>query len=234
MDLLIFVRNGKSPIVNKPKAVFKWSILSIIFWVPFELLNFYAKNWIYSKYTLIVHLVDFTIIFTAVWMTHLLFSSFDFFQKIRIKPIKIKPCKTVLIFSIILGIFFFVGPIISPYYLFFGMWLFPIFLFEPINYLNGKKSIINHLRDGKIEEILSVMLSGFVCGILWEFWNFWAYPKWFYNIPLLHNLGPLTPITSFKIFEMYLPGYLGYLPFGLSLYCMYYFSEFVFEKIKSI
>ena len=51
-------------------------------------------------------------------------------------------------------------------------------------------------------------------GFLWEFWNYYAIPKWTYDIPF---------VGFFKIFEMPILGYLGYLPFALELYAMYYF-----------
>ena len=53
-----------------------------------------------------------------------------------------------------------------------------------------------------------IALGGLICGFLWEFWNFWAYPKWEYEIPLL-GFG--------KVFEMPILGYGGYVPFAWSV-----------------
>jgi hypothetical protein len=60
-----------------------------------------------------------------------------------------------------------------------------------------------------------------MCGFFWEFWNYFAIVKWKYNIPYVGFL---------KIFEMPILGYLGYIPFALSLYSMYYFTRHYFKK----
>ena len=44
---------------------------------------------------------------------------------------------------------------------------------------------------------INLVLSGFLCGVLWEFWNYWAGAKWHYSVPIMENL---------KIFEMPVPG----------------------------
>ncbi len=116
---MIFIKKKKSPIVNNPKEVVKWALLSVIFWVPIEALNLFSENWIYSKYTPIVHLVDFTIIFTAVWMTHQLIQSYNLFKNFKL-PFRFKFSKTFLVASMITGLICMWGPVISPYYLFWG------------------------------------------------------------------------------------------------------------------
>jgi hypothetical protein len=74
--------------------------------------------------------------------------------------------------------------------------------------------MISHLKDRKLAIPLSVFLAGNICGFLWEFWNYWAIPKWHYSIPW---------IGFFKIFEMPVLGYLAYGFFALELFAMYYF-----------
>ncbi len=58
-------------------------------------------------------------------------------------------------------------------------------------------------------------------GIFWEFWNYWAIPKWIYNVPF---------VGFFKIFEMPILGYFGYFPFAFELYTMYFFVQSLFLK----
>jgi hypothetical protein len=53
-----------------------------------------------------------------------------------------------------------------------------------------------------------------MCGFFWEMWNFYTYPKWIYRIPF---------VDFFRIFEMPLLGYFGYLPFSLELFALYHF-----------
>jgi hypothetical protein len=53
-----------------------------------------------------------------------------------------------------------------------------------------------------------IAAAGLSCGFLWEFWNFWANPKWVYDIAYLEVL---------HVFEMPLAEYLGYVPFAWSV-----------------
>jgi hypothetical protein len=55
------------------------------------------------------------------------------------------------------------------------------------------------------------MAAGLLCGMLWEFWNYWAATKWIYTVPFFDR---------FKIFEMTAPGFLGFIPFALECYAM--------------
>jgi hypothetical protein len=57
-------------------------------------------------------------------------------------------------------------------------------------------------------------VAGLACGILWEFWNYWAKAKWLYVFPIWQNV---------KIFEMPLPGYPGFATFALECFVMFEF-----------
>jgi hypothetical protein len=58
------------------------------------------------------------------------------------------------------------------------------------------------------------LLAGLVCGLLWEFWNFWAVGRWQYvGVPVLPSL---------RLFEMPLAGYLGFPPIALEAFAMYH------------
>jgi hypothetical protein len=62
------------------------------------------------------------------------------------------------------------------------------------------------MQQGKWSKIAAILLATLFTGFWWEMWNFWSYPKWFYTIPY---------VGFFKIFEMPILGYGGYLFFGL-------------------
>jgi hypothetical protein len=53
-----------------------------------------------------------------------------------------------------------------------------------------------------------------VCGVLWEFWNYWAIAKWTYTVPFFGNI---------KLFEMPVLGFLGFPPFAVECWAMYVF-----------
>jgi len=58
--------------------------------------------------------------------------------------------------------------------------------------------------------------------VLWEFWNYWARGKWHYSVPIMEHL---------KIFEMPVPGYLGFPAFALECFTMYVFVRALYERI---
>jgi hypothetical protein len=58
------------------------------------------------------------------------------------------------------------------------------------------------------------MGAGMICGLLWEFWNFWTKSKWIYTVPFVGDI---------KLFEMPILGFLGFAPFALECYVMYNF-----------
>ena len=60
------------------------------------------------------------------------------------------------------------------------------------------------------------MAAGLVCGVWWEAWNCFAITKWVYTLPVLN---------CFKVFEMPLPGYVGFAPFALECAVMYNFMQ---------
>ena len=63
--------------------------------------------------------------------------------------------------------------------------------------------------------------TGIVCGVLWEFWNYWAIGKWQY---LITFAGP-------KLFEMPVPGYLGFPAFAFECCTMYVFVRLALTKL---
>jgi hypothetical protein len=110
---------------------------------------------------------------------------------------------------------FFVPPAIARY-MAAPIWLGFIFLLDPINARLGAESLWADLRGGRSDRLVNLLLSGLLCGALWEFWNFWAGAKWHYTVPIMEH---------WKIFEMPLPGYLGFPPFALECFTMYVFAR---------
>jgi hypothetical protein len=98
------------------------------------------------------------------------------------------------------------------------VWLGFILLLDPINWRLGGESIAGDLAEGRNDRVKNLVLSGFLCGILWELWNYWARAKWHYTIPIMQKV---------KIFEMPVPGYLGFPAFALECFTMYVFVRTV-------
>ena len=77
------------------------------------------------------------------------------------------------------------------------VWLGFIFLLDPINARLGGESLSPDLRARQYDRLINLALSGLLCGVLWEFWNYWSRAKWHYTVPIMENL---------KVFEMPVPG----------------------------
>lgn len=103
----------------------------------------------------------------------------------------------------------------SPYFaapVFLGF----IFLLDPINARARDHSLLRDIRHGTYARVINLLIAGFICGGLWEFWNFWARAKWIYTVPIFGDV---------KIFEMPVLGYFGFPPFALECFTMYIFTR---------
>jgi hypothetical protein len=124
--------------------------------------------------------------------------------------------------SVVFGAAMLLLPIIWPSpYLAAPVFLGFIFLLDPINAWAGDDSLLRDFRNGTYERMTNLLIAGFVCGGLWEFWNFWARAKWIYTVPIVGNV---------KIFEMPVLGYFGFPPFALECFAMYVFIRRLFWR----
>jgi hypothetical protein len=97
-------------------------------------------------------------------------------------------------------------------YLAASVWLGFILLLDPLNARAGAESILGDWRAGRSARLVNLLVAGLVCGIVWEFWNFWVGTKWIYNVPILSDV---------KIFEMPILGFGGFPPFAVECFAMY-------------
>ncbi|MEX0887605.1 MAG: hypothetical protein WD009_14330 [Phycisphaeraceae bacterium] len=89
------------------------------------------------------------------------------------------------------------------------LWVGLIYLLDPINrrWL-GQPSLLGDWVAGRLGRTVALFAAGLTCGLLWEFWNYYALAKWTYNLPFL------GPLQAYRYFEMPWPGMLGFLPFA--------------------
>jgi hypothetical protein len=231
IDALVFKLRKKSLLMNNPYKLGGLFLLSAVFWWIFEFANLQVGNWNYngtSGAAIFTNLgwktIYFSTVLPALFETYELIRSIHLFDKIKFKK-KHKISKNFIHIMIGIGVITFVLPMVFPKYFYPLIWVTFFFLLDPINYLHKQPSIIGHLKDKKLVIPLSLLLAGIVMGFFWEFWNYWALNKWFYNIPF---------VGFFKIFEMPILGYLGYFPFALELYAMYWFVLSLFKKKETL
>ena len=105
------------------------------------------------------------------------------------------------------------------------LWVSLIFLFDPVNHWLGRPSIIGDWRAGRWGRTLALMAGGALCGLCWEFWNYWAIAKWTYDLPFLGAW------QSYRYFEMPWIGFLGFLPFAIECWVILISLEALTERL---
>ena len=215
VDALVFKLKGNSLISNRFPRFLAMVIISVPLWWVFESVNFSVQNWSYLGWEAQGSSAT---ILPAFFETVELIRSIHLFDKAKLRK-RHKITKRFLHAMMGLGVACFLAPLLLPTFAFPLVWLGFFFLLDPVNYLHRQPSVIGHLKDRKLEIPLSLLLAGITLGLLWEFWNYWAIPKWTYDLPF---------IGFFKVFEMPILGYLGYFPFALELYAMYWFVRSLF------
>lgn len=196
-------------------------VLSALFWYVFEFFNLFFKNWRYEGLPpeIWIQVIGFTWAFATIGPA--MFETADLLMCVGIFRFKMKKFQTpkgILYTLSILGAVCLLSLLVTPEsiakYLVTCLWLGPILLLDPLNYLRGRKSIIRKWEQGDFQTFLCLFVAGIICGFLWEFWNYWATTKWVYELPYL---------AEPKIFEMPLFGYLGFPLLTLDYYTLYSF-----------
>jgi hypothetical protein len=155
---------------------------------------------------------SFATIFPALFLTAAALRA-AVFRGLRVRPWR--PSPALRNGAVALGAVACALPLVLP-----SPWLVPLvwtgwaLLLEPLNARAGRPSWLVDLSAGDASRLAALLAAGLVCGVLWEFWNYWALTRWTYTVPLVG--GP-------KLFEMPLAGYLGFPPFALECYAMYHY-----------
>lgn len=217
-DGMVFAASGHSRLHDAPGQFFAATLLSIPLWLIFEAYNLQLGNWTYVGVptgwagAVLGYGWSFATITPAILETADLVESFGWFRPGR--PIQFSAASKNLMIAF--GALCLIVPIALPIhvgaYLFGLVWIGFVFFLDPINERIGAPSLLRDLASGHRGRFFSLFISGWICGWLWEFWNFWAAAKWHYIFPILQR---------HKIFEMPFVGYLGFLPFALECFVMY-------------
>lgn len=217
-DAAVLAIRGHSRLHNEPVKFFSLAVLSIPLWLIFEGYNLRLQNWTYTGVPIAWPLAllgygwSFATILPGIFETADLIESFGWSPPRAAVRFSAPARKSMVFF----GAICLLAPLIAPQpvasRLFALVWIGFVLLLDPVNYRLGLPSLIGDFAQGCRSRFYSLLASGFVCGWFWEFWNYWADAKWHYIFPMFQ---------SWKIFEMPVPGYLGFLPFALECFVMY-------------
>ena len=218
LDAVVYRLKGNSLIINRTREFFLMIPWSIFIWSIFEAANLSLENWYYINlpHTMVERWLGYAIAYGTVlpgmFVTAELLESLGLFKNFKIKKTLLsKDGHSVLI---LLGAACLASSLLVPDYFFPLIWVGFIFLLEPLNYRFGGQSFLKDLEEGNPQRICRYLVAGLICGVFWEFWNFWALSKWVYTVPFFDKV---------KGFEMPFPGFLGFAPFAVQAYVMYNF-----------
>ncbi|MFO7922812.1 MAG: hypothetical protein R6U58_03900 [Bacteroidales bacterium] len=215
VNAITFKRTGRSPLTHEPVYFAILFILSAIFWWYFEYLNQFTQNWYYvnvetlgrSEFFLYATL-PFATVLPAVISTYHLLKSFPglsrglgHFLSMPISSPRTTAITAAIIATALLSL---IG--VWPDYLFPLLWLAPLAIISAAMVISDVPTFLGSITRGNWKTVYLLALSALVCGFFWEMWNYFSYTRWEYAVPY---------VGRFKLFEMPVLGYAGYLPFGL-------------------
>lgn len=237
-DAMVFRARGNSWIRSSPREFAALTLASIPLWLVFEGYNLVIRNWTYVGLpeNPALRTFGYAWSFATIWPA--IFEGGELMAVLRAGqaeraggagPIthtghpadRARPALRAL--SIAAGALMLVSPFLVSgnvaRYMAAPVWLGFIFLLDPINTRLGAEPM---MPDGRADRVINLALSGLLCGVLWEFWNYWSHAKWHYTVPIMEHI---------RIFEMPVPGYLGFPAFALECFTMYVFVRRMVSRL---
>jgi len=222
-DNLLLMLRGRSLLTSRRREFWGMLPLSVFIWLLFEGYNFVLQNWSYSIAPLqmwqrwLAYILSFATVLPGIFITsdlvEVLFGSSDRPAASEFEaapPAQISRASAV---CIMVGLALSIAPLVWPRYFFPAVWVGPVFLLDPFLEKAGIRNLLSGIFSRDRRRFWSLMLGGLLCGVVWEFWNYWAGAKWSYSIPFFNK---------WKIFEMPVLGFLGFLPFALECWVLYH------------
>ena len=229
VDAMVWAIRGRSRLADEPREFALAAALSLPLWLIFEAYNLRLRNWTYVGLPAgwlarnLGYAWSFMTITPSVLLTADLVESFHWFgegpkrRKCSPQALAAMTGAGALCLTIPLAV-----PASAGAYLFALVWIGFLLLVEPANYRLRLPSLLRDLEEGRPGRLYALLVSGWICGWLWEFWNYWAAARWQYIFPMFQQ---------WRIFAMPAPGYLGFFPFALECSVMLVFSRWALGKI---
>ena len=189
-------------------------LVSIPIWWIFEGANDRMGNWVYilpRHYSWLQYRAEASLAFSTVAPAIFVLAEFvrAILWKGEVRWLRLAPSRTGLMAISAGGAAMFVAVMIWPDVLFPFVWISLFLAVDPFVQVIGGRSISGTVACGRWDPVIVLFVGTLICGFFWEFWNFWSMPKWTYQIAFA---------DWFRLFEMPLLGYGGYLPFALEVF----------------
>ncbi len=190
---------------------------SAVLWFFFELLNFRLRNWYYvfvpdEPFARMAGVtLSFATVLPAVLGVSTLLANLGLGRRARCPRLQLTPRRLKAIQGA--AVLLLLLPLARPTWFFPLVWGFTTLLLEPWVYRRApERSLLHDLEHGRPGRILRLLASGVLVGLLWEVFNLRARSKWIYTVPGL---------DGWKLFEMPLPGFLGFPPFAIDCFVIW-------------
>ncbi len=216
MNAFTQMRSGSCPMLSNPPFFLKLFIASAMLWWVFEYLNRFVNNWIYEDASyatnpveyILFATISFSTVIPGVYSTKRFLDTFSGLQRFLARgPVVHFPKARVFYIGALFAVsvsFLLVG--CYPKVLYPVLWIGPFLGWITLNRVIGIPSNLGGISKGNWRYVLGWGFAALICGFFWEMWNYYSLSKWTYQIPYLH---------VYKLFEMPIAGYTGYLAFGL-------------------
>jgi hypothetical protein len=231
IDAVVYKMQGTSWIRNRLREVPFLILISVGVWLLFEIYNFHLKNWGYVGLPSNLFVRDIGFFWSFATIMPGVFLTFELLNALfgnTPQQGDAAPPHSHLTLKDWIWICFGLSIIIIPLllkqetasYLFGLIWVGFIPLLDPLSRRLGAPTISSSWNNSNRKFVLNLLAAGFICGLLWETWNYQAFNAqgafWVYTIP--------QPLRIFNLHFGKMPvlGLLGFPPFAIELYIFYH------------
>jgi predicted flap endonuclease-1-like 5' DNA nuclease len=218
LDGLVSRREHERPVYRSAGRALSLLAWSPVVWLLFEAANFRLRNWYYvflpfhpaERWLGII--LSFATVLPALFLTARLLDSAGVGRTWRSRPVTVH--RWHLDASVGLGLLTLALALAMPQLFFPLTWGALWLLAEPAVYRRHPEwSLFHDIERGEWGRIARLLLGGFLVGVLWECYNFWAHGKWIYTVPWLEHV---------RLFEMPPLGFVGFPLFALEAWTLYH------------
>ncbi len=219
-DGLVASLRGESRITRSPAGFLALAFWSIPLWLIFEAYNLRLGGWVYVGMPLSPALDDlgYAWAFATIWPG--IYETTDLLEALGLFAGRFQPQRPsrggVRLLVALAGLVMVTVPVLVPSsiggYLFGSVWVGFVLLLDPLLYAWHGPSLLRDWERGAYTKLGCLLVAGWVSGILWEFWNYWAGARWLYVFHIEQG---------WKIFQMPAPGFAGFPPFAVECWVMF-------------